>query len=831
MPNLKLALRALFKTPFVTTVACVSLALGIGANAAIYSLFNQILLRPLPVQEPGKLVDLSAPGPKPGSQSCNQAGDCDAVFSYAMFRDLERVQDVFTGIAGHRLFGANLALRGQTPLNGEGTLVSGSYFPVLGLTPALGRLLGPSDDQTIGANFVAVLSYGYWQTQLGSDPTVLNQTIIVNGQPLTIVGVAPRGFEGTTLGSQPKVFVPISMRGLMSPGFTQFDNRQSYWVYLFGQLKPGVPLAQAQTRLNIPYHSIINDVEAPLQKGMSDATMARFKARTVTLEDGRRGQSSIHKQSRTPLLFLLSITGLVLLIACANIANLLLARGAQRSGEVAVRLALGATRGQLLLQLLTESCLLALLGGVASLLVARWTLWGVGAMLPPDNGGILHLQLDSSVILFTLLVSLGTGLLFGMFPALHSTRPDLIGTIRANAGQVAGARAAARFRTGLVTAQIALAMALLITAGLFLKSLINVSRVDLGLNTDNVITFGVSPELNGYNAERSRVFFERLTQELAALPGVTSVSSALVAVLSGNNWGSDVSVEGFKKDADTDDNSRFNEVGSGYFGLLQIRLIAGREFTDADGPGAPKVAIVNETFAKKFGLGRDAVGKRMATGDSTLDLEIVGLVTDAKYSEVKDEIPPLFFLPYRQDTTVGSINFYLRTAVASEGILRAIPKVVASLDPNLPVEDLKTLPQQVKENFFLDRMISTLSAAFAVLATLLAAVGVYGVLAYSVALRTREIGVRMALGADEGRVRALVMRQVVQITAIGGVIGLAAAFGLGRAIRSLLYGLTGNDPVVMTLATSALVAVALLAGYLPALRASRVAPVQALRYE
>ncbi|HEU5219918.1 MAG TPA: ABC transporter permease, partial [Gemmatimonadales bacterium] len=327
MRNLKLALRTLARSPFVTGIAILSLALGIGANAAIFSLFDQMLLRPLPVAEPGRLVSLGAPGPNPGSQSCSRAGGCDVVFSYPMFRDLEKAQGVFTGIAGHRGFGANLALKGQTPVSSEGMLVSGSYFPVLGLRPALGRLIAPSDDQAIGAGFVAVLSYRYWETRLGADPAVLNRIITVNGQPLTIVGVAPRGFSGTTLGTTPDVFVPLSMRGLMNPGFDGFTNRRSYWVYLFARLKPGISLAQARTGINTVYRPIITTIEAPLQEGMSAPTMIRFKAKAVTLEDGSRGQSSVHQDTRTPLTLLLALTALVLVIACANIANLLLARG------------------------------------------------------------------------------------------------------------------------------------------------------------------------------------------------------------------------------------------------------------------------------------------------------------------------------------------------------------------------------------------------------------------------------------------------------------------------------------------------------------------------
>ena len=831
MVNLKLALRTLRKTPFVTAVAVLSLALGIGANAAIFSLFDQILLRPLPVQGPERLVNLTAPGPKPGSQSCNDAGNCEAVFSYPMFRDLERAQSVFTGLAAHRAFGANLAYRGQT-LNGEGMLVSGSYFPVLGLRPALGRLLTPADDRTVGGHFVAVLSHGYWESRLGADPAVLNETIVVNGQSMTVVGVAPRGFEGTTLGTQPRVFVPLSMRGLMSPGFDGFDDRRSYWAYVFGHLKPGVSLEQARIGLKSVYQPIVADVEAPLQKGMSDQTMAQFRTKEIGLEEGRRGQSSIHRESRVPLLLLFSITGIVLLIACANIANLLLARAARRSQEMAVRLSLGATRGQLLAQLLTESILLALLGGAASLLVARWTLAGIASFLPAEAAGTLQFELRLPMVFFAAALSLGTGLLFGMFPALHSTRPDLVSALKANAGQPSGARAAARFRTSLVTAQIALSMALLISAGLFLKSLANISRVDLGLRIDDIVTFGISPELNGYDDARARTLFARAEEELATVPGVTAVAASLVPLLAGSSWGSSVAVEGFKRDADTDNNARFNEIGPGYFRTLGVPLLAGREFTHADDLGAPKVAIVNEAFAKKFNLGRAAVGKRMSTGrDEALNIEIVGLVQNAKYSEVREEVPPLFYTPYRQDSTIGAINFYVRTSGPPAQLLRTIPGVIKRLDPALPVEELKTMPQQVRENVSLDRMVSTLSAAFAALATLLAAVGLYGVLAYTVAQRTREIGMRMALGADAGRVRGMVMRQVGRMVLVGGTIGVAAALGLGRAARSLLFELEGHDPLVFVVSTILLGAVALGAGYIPALRASRVDPMQALRYE
>jgi predicted permease len=830
MRSLRLAFRTLFRAPFVTTVAILSLALGIGANAAIFSLFDQILLAALPVTAPDRLVNLQSPGPKPGSTTCNQSGGCDAVFSYPMYRDLEAASTAFSGLAAHRIFGANVAYEGET-LNGEGVLVSGSYFPVLGLQPSHGRLIGPPDDETIGGHPVAVLSHSFWEARLGADPGVVGRTIIVNGEPLTIVGITPPGFYGATLGARPLVYVPITMRGVMNPGFTGFDNRRSYWVYVFGRLQSGTTLEQATAAVNAVYRPIIEEVEAPLQTGMSETGMAQFRAKQVVLEDGRRGQSSVHGDARVPLMLLFATAGIVLLIACANIANLLLARGANRSMEMAVRLSLGANRRQVVAQLLIESVVLALLGGAASLLVARWTLAGIGASMPPEVSQILHLELQPSVVIFAAALSVLTGLLFGMFPALHSTRAELVSTIRANAGNLTVTRGAARFRAALVTAQIGLSMALLVTAGLFLKSLTNISRVDLGLRTDQVITFAISPQLNGYDGARSRQLFERVEEQLAAVPGVTGVTASMVPILSGNSWGNDVNVEGFERGPDTNANARFNEVGPSYFATLGVPVLNGREFSAADDAGGGRVAIVNEAFARKFGLGREAVGKWMSMGGEELDMQIVGLVRDAKYSDVKDEVPPVFFMPWRQDERIGAMTFYVRTATDPAQTMRAIRPLIAGLDANLPVENLKTLPQQVRENVFFDRMIGTLSGAFALLATLLAAIGLYGVLAYTVAQRTREIGVRMALGADRGRVRLMVLKQVGVMLLIGGSVGIAVAVGLGRAAASLLYGVQGHDAAVIISATLLLAVLALAAGYIPAARASKIDPLRALRYE
>ncbi len=778
--NLRLAVRSLFKNPFVTVIAILSLGLGIGANAAIFSLFDQILLRNLPVQEPERLVNLSSPGPREGNTSCFFIGGCDYVFTYPMFRDLQRVQTSFAGIAAHRFYNANLSYEKQTQ-SGLALWVSGRYFPVLGLRPALGRLIEPSDEQVLGEAHVVVLSHTYWRARFNENPSVLNQTLIVNGQPMTIVGVAPEGFNGTTVGITPNVFVPITMLGAgwSGTGPNPLTDRRNYSLYLFARLKPGVSIDEAAAAINGPYHSILNEVEAPLQR-MNEQTLAKFKARTLKLEPGKRGQSELHEQARVPLTLLIGITAFVLLIACANIANLLLARGAMRAGEMAIRLSIGGTRRQLIVQLLTESCLLAALGGAFSLLVARWTLNLIASVIRPELAPVelagIQYSLDTPAMLFAALL-----------------------------------------------------------AGLFTKSSFNASHADLGFRTENLISFSVSPRLNGYSRERSVALYERIEDELRALPGVTGVTSSSVGLFAGDNtaalWETRVRVQGFPFGLDVNTHARFANVGADYFRTLGIPLISGREFTQSDAEGAPKVTIVNEKFVQKFNLGNDVIGKRIATYGAPLDTEIIGVARDAKYSELRVGIQPEFFLPYRQRFEFSDDNFYVRAAGNPARVLAAIPPLIARIDSNVAVDRLRAMPEQIQAYITVSRVTSTLSAAFAALATLLAAIGLYGVLAYTVAQRTKEIGVRMALGADPSRVRCMVLGQVAWMTVIGGMIGFAAALALGRFGESLLFQLNARDPLVLGVSGFLLVLVAFAAGLIPAHRASRLDPLNALRYE
>ncbi len=832
MASLRLAFRTLAKAPVITAVAVLSLALGIGANGAVFSLFDRMVLRSLPAIDPGRLVNLAAPGPKPGTTSCDQAGGCEIVFGYPMFRDLEaRAPGSFVGIAAHRLFPANLAYGGVTT-NARGALVSGSYFPLLGIRAALGRLLTPDDDRTIGAHFVTVLSHRYWRNQLGADPNVLNRTLVINGQSMTVVGVAAPGFEGTTPGTPEDVFVPITMRGVLLPGSPGFDDRRNYWVYLFGRLTADASIEQAGVEINTIYGAILNGVEAELQYGMSDETMAAFRSKKITVTDGRWGQSTLRGGLKTPLTLLFVITAVVLLIACANIANLLLAWAARRSREMAICSALGATRRSLIGQQMLESCLLALVGGLAGLVVAHWTLHLIRAILPTSTSDQLTLTLEPAAVWFTGVLAIGTGVLFGAFPALHATRRNSISVLKEESGRSSGARSAARVRNALVTAQIGLSMTLLVAAGMFVRSLANVSRVQLGIETDHVVTFSLFPILNGYDAARASDLFAAVERELAETPGVTAVSAGRIAVLTGASRGRDVRVLGFEPGPDADVNARYNAVGATYFRTLGMPLVAGREFTTSDDTDASRVAIVNEAFARKFGLGgTGAVGAFMSTGGDSLNIEIVGLVMDAKYDGVKQAVSPQFFLPYRQEGGIGYLTFYARTSVEPGSVLRSIGDVVRRLDPDLPIEGLKTLDQQVRDSVAQDRVIGIFSAAFALLATLLAAVGLYGVVAYSVAQRTREIGLRMALGAQAGRVRNMVLWQVGRMTAVGGVVGIVAAFAVDRIAQSLLFEMQSYDALVVAVMAALLSSVAIAAGYAPALRASKVDPVRALRYE
>jgi predicted permease len=830
LQDLRYAIRALMRRPLVTSVAVVSLALGIGVNTAIFSGFDRLLLRRLPVPSPDRIVLVTSPGPHPGSRSTSNSGRVDAIFSYPLFRDLERLENVGIRMAAHRDIGANIAYRGQTA-KARGSLVSGQYFGVLGITPALGRLFGPADDLVPGAHPLVVLSYDYWNARFGADPRILNESLVVNGELMTIVGVAPRGFVGTTLVDRPDFYMPLAMaqQAYRAPSWNGMTSRQNHWLYVFGRLEPGASRERAEALSNVPFAGLIRDVEYPAVRAeLREAERQPFQDRMLTFQDGSHLRSRDRDVIWTMLLLLQGVTVFVLCIACANVANLLLARITDGTTEMAIRLSLGAAPARVTRLLLVEVLLLGLMGSAGALVVGRVTLNGVRTLLPLEDRGMLMFTIDGAVLAFTLAVGLGTTFVFGLFPTLHGVRAAVTRGLAGHAARVSGSRAANRFRASMATTQVALATALLAIAGLFLLSLVNVSRIELGIEREGLVTFGLAPIQNGYTSDQSRALFARLEDELRALPGVTSVTATTVPILTGDGSSNRLTVEGFDAEPEADLSASYGRTSTDYFRTLGVPLIAGRDFTEADTIGTPSVAIVNEAFARKFKLGSRTVGARFRLGTRPPDVQIVGLVRDTKYSGVRDPVPAQFFLPYRQ-SNVAFLTFYVRGGPDTRALVGLIPPLVARLDANLPIENFRTMDDQIWENTTRERMLTTMSSAFAGLAVVLAAIGLYAVLAFVVAQRLREFGIRIALGARSADVRWLVLSQVGRISLIGGVIGAGLALAIARIGRAMLYEVQGYDISIAGGAVLLVLAVVVLAAIVPARRAIRVQPIEILR--
>ncbi|HEX7236526.1 MAG TPA: ABC transporter permease [Gammaproteobacteria bacterium] len=839
MNQLKLALRQLWLRPTLSFVVIAMLALGIGATTAMFSLFYQVLERPLPIPEPERLVNLGAPGPGKvgGGYGDLGIGDREAQFSYAMFRELEARQTGFTGLAAHTDFVSNLSYKEQPSYSRGGTLVSGNYFSVLGLKPALGRLIVPGDEPKVGESAVVVLSYGYWQRRFAGDPNVIGEKLKVNGTDLTIIGVAPEGFTGTILGVRAEVFVPLSMRWAMVPTLGPYNEGNpfrffSYWLYAFGRLEPGITLEQASAQLNGLYSGILNDVEAPLLPAqVPQETKDQFRARKLSFAPGQLGWGPVRARAERPLELLLGATTLVLLIVCVNVANLLLARGASRTGEIAVRASIGASRGVLVRQLLVESFVLIAIGGALSLLVAALIVRLISSMLP-SNLALGLTGLSPAALLFAAGASLVTVLVFGLAPAWRVSGANPGQVMNAQGTRAVSGRGSARFRATLTTAQIAFSMVLLVLAGLFTRSLSNISGEDLGIDVDSTVNFGITAQLSSYNQDQLLVLYDRIEQTLAAQPGVTGVGTTAIPLFYDFSLGGNTAVEGVDPGPNADTYAAATAVSSGYFAALDVSLLSGRVFTDADTAQTPRVAIVNEAFARKFKLGDNVVGRRLGNGNPQNSDEIVGLAADAKHASVKGDVPALIYYPRRQMAGwLQSLWVYVRGDVGAEKLKAMIPPVMKEIAPDVPLVIVQTMRERLNDNIYIDRLLSLLSAGFAALATLLAGIGLYGVLAYNVQQRTRELGLRQALGAEPKQLRTLVLKQVGLMAAIGLGMGLAAALLIGAVAQAVLFGLSARDPAVIGGAAVVLAAVILMASWLPAWRASRIAPLEALRYE
>jgi predicted permease len=828
--DIRFAFRALRRSPLFATVAILSLALGIGANTAIFTLVDQIVLRRLPIERPEELVMLYQEGAHNGSNMGAR------MHSYPLYRDFQTRAEPLAEVLCRRMISTSLSDGGQTE-RVSAEMVSGNYFSLLGVKPAAGRVFSSrEDDRVYRGHPVVVLSHDYWLARFGGDRAVVGRKILVNNYPMTIVGVSAAGFAGLDPTRSPQIRVPVLMMPILVPEWTwvKIEDRRTRWIQVFARLKPGQTPASAEGPLRGLFRQI-REYEAtlPAAAQWSPFAKAEFLKGTLHVEKAQTGYSPLRNDFSKALLVLMAMVGLVLLIACANVANLLIARSVARQKEIAVRLSIGATRGQLVRQLLTESVILAGLGGVAGIVLAVAMTRGLLALVPADGNPLLvRPEPDLRILFFTLAVTLVTGVLFGLLPALRASRPDLAPTLKDNAGSIVGHSSSLYLRKGLVTAQVSLSFLLLFGAGLFLRSLDNLKAKETGFERmDNLITFQLTPAQNGYSDERADNFYNELLDRLRASPGVRSAALATVPLLAGDEWDSTISVEGHTA-ADGENMQAFmNMLSPGYFQTMGVALLEGRDFDRRDEAETAKTAMVNRRFAEHYFPGRSAIGRRIGFGGAPgtkLDIEIVGVVEDTLYEGPREGVRRQVFRPRQGNMGVAA---YVRSTQASAAAFAAVRGEVRKLDASLPVFQVKTLAGQLDETLLTERLIALLSAAFGMLATLLAAIGVYGVMAFAVAGRRREMGIRLALGAPPGTVLWMILREVLVLVSIGLLVGVPAALGLGRLVANQLYGVEAHNPAIATVTVLILALVGAFAGWIPARRASRIDPVLALRYE
>ena len=829
MADLRLALRGLHRSPLFSIVAILSLALGIGANTAIFTLIDQILLRKLPVAAPDQLVMLFQRGSHNGSNMGSR------MHSYPLYQDFQKRAEPLAEVLCRRLVPASVSIENRTE-RVLAEMVSGNYFSMLGVKPALGRVLNSQeDDQRYQGHPVVVLSYDYWNTRFARDPGVVGKKILVNDAPMEIVGVSAEGFAGLDPAQSPQLRVPVLMKEAMVPDWpwVYMDDRRTRWIQVFARLKPGYTVESAQGPLQGLFTQIRGyEMTLPAAKDWSKYSREQFMKGQLVVESAAMGYSGLRNDFSTALVVLMCMVGLVLLIACANVANLLIARGFMRQKEMAVRLSLGASRGRLVKQLLVESLVLSCLGGLIGVGLAVVLTRGLLALVPSEGQPLLvSANPDGRILAFAMCLTFATGIIFGLLPALRASRPDPWTTLKDTVGSIAGTGGSLFLRKGLVTAQVALSFLLLFGAGLFVKSLQNLKTTDTGVALDNLVTFQLSPALSGYTETRAVQFNRDLLERLRSAPGVKSAAMAAVPILSGNEWDSSTAVEGHTYADGEDQQAYMNALSPGYFETMRIPILEGRDFRQSDIVERPTVAIVNRRFAEHFFKGKSAVGKRLGRGggpNTKLTIEIVGVVADSLYEGPREGVRRQVFIP---NWGRNSAAFYVRAGTESSSAFNLIRNEVRQLDGAMPVYEMKTLEAQLDETLLTDRLIALLSAGFGLLATLLASIGLYGVMAFVVARRRKELGIRLALGAQASLVIWLVMREVLLLLAIGLAVGVPAGLALGRYVAAQLYGIQPNDPWMAGSSMVLLAVVSIAAGLIPAHRASRIDPIMALRCE
>jgi len=829
--DLAYSFRTLRRSPMFSGVAVLSLALGIGANTAIFSLLDQVVLRSLPVRDPERLVVLHREFQPNGSSSSD---DSESVFSVPMYRDLRDRDPAFAGVVARMSAGVRVEWQGNTEA-GRAEVVSGNFFTTLGVGAAAGRTLLPSDDGAPGAHPVTVLGYGYWVSRFAGNRSLVGRKVAINGLPFTVVGVADAGFHGLVQGDAPAVFVPIAMQRTIMPTVDVLEDRSFRWLNLFARLKPGETVAQAQAATAVVYHRIVEAEAAGAGYPQSSRERTEFLNHNVNLRPASQGISALREKWENPLRVLMVMVGLVLLIACANVAGLLLARATGRRREISIRLAMGAPRSALVKLLLLEGFLLSLAGGALGLVVERWSTAALLGVLPSDAfGHWIAPRLDANLFLFTFALAAVSGFVFALVPALEATRTDLAASLRTQAANLGGPGGPARLRQALVTAQVALSMLLAVGAGLFARSAANLLNANLGFRPQHLMLFNVNAALDRPDLPAATAFYRALTDRLKGIPGVVGVAAANSGLFGGGESAANITVEGYHARENEYTGSDLVAVSPGFFHALGIPLRAGRDLSERDESAAgEKAIVVNETFVKRYFAGQDPIRKRLVLGGSrhpVFDREIVGVAANSR-SDGRAPLKETIYFPYAHWKKPDRLEFFVRSAGDQGALAAAIRQAVRETDPDLPVSDIQTAQISIRESHYAERLIAMLALAFGILATLLAAIGLYGVMAYAVARRTNEIGVRMALGARPASVLGMMLWEAGRLAVAGIVIGWIAAFALGRFVESQLFGVTAGNPAIYAAVTAVLAAAALAAALIPGWRAARIDPLLALKYE